>query len=201
MPLAFDALDPVRGDGGTPRMAWQRGGMDAPVCANSGHARHRLSRAGIAQPFDSRLKAFRRAADAGASRGPHVAIDYRWAEGRTTVAPPWQLISPAGKSLFSSRRRCTAALAAIARRRRHHCLRNGATPSRVVCVDSPVPPVQSHWCIEFERGSLAEAAEFMHDLRPAASSFAVADNPTTRPRLTGAEPTDAAEALGVGSMS
>jgi len=153
-------------------------------------------------PFDSRLKAFREGlADAGYVEGRNVAIDYRWAEGRYDRLPALaaDLASRKVAVLVASGGAPAALAAKAATKTITIIFEMGGDPVALGVVDSLSRPEGnltgvSSLSVEVSRKRL----EFMHDLRPAASSFAVAVNPTSP--TSGSQVRNlqaAAEALGV----
>jgi len=154
------------------------------------------------RPFDSRLKAFREGlADAGYVEGRNVAIDYRWAEGRYDRLPALaaDLASRKVAVLVASGGAPAALAAKAATKTITIVFEMGGDPVALGVVDSLSRPGGnltgvSSLSVEVSRKRL----EFMHDLRPAASSFAVAVNPTSP--TSGSQVRNlqtAAEALGV----
>ncbi|QRM34040.1 ABC transporter substrate-binding protein [Microvirga sp. VF16] len=153
-------------------------------------------------PFDSRLKAFREGlADAGYVEGRNVAIEYRWAEGRYDRLPALaaDLASRQVTVLVASGGAPAALAAKAATKTITIVFEMGGDPVALGVVDSLSRPRGnltgvSSLSVEVSRKRL----EFMHELRPAASSFAVAVNPTSP--TSGSQVRNlqtAAEALGV----
>jgi putative tryptophan/tyrosine transport system substrate-binding protein len=153
-------------------------------------------------PFNSRLKAFREGlADAGYVEGRNVTIDYRWAEGRYDRLPALAVDLASRKvAVLVASGGAPAALAAKAATKMITIVfEMGGDPVALGVVDSLSRPESnltgvSSLSVEVSRKRL----EFMHDLRPAASSFAVAVNPTSP--TSGSQVRNlqmAAEALGV----
>ena len=134
-------------------------------------------------PFDSRLKAFREGlADAGYVEGRNVAMEYRWAEGRYDRLPALAAdLADRKVAVLVASGGAPAALAAKAATKTITIIfEMGGDPVALGVVDSLTRPGGnltgvSSLSVEVSRKRL----EFMHDLRPAASSFAVAVNPTS----------------------
>lgn len=154
------------------------------------------------EPFDSRLKAFREGlAEAGYVEGRNVAIEYRWAEGRYDRLPALaaDLASRKIAVLVASGGAPAALAAKAATKSITIVFEMGGDPVALGVVDSLSRPGGnltgvSSLSVEVSRKRL----EFMHDLRPDASSFAVAVNPTSP--TSGSQVRNlqlAAEALGV----
>lgn len=152
--------------------------------------------------FDSRLKAFREGlADVGYVEGRNVAIEYRWAEGRYDRLPALAadlasrnvavLAAPGGAPAAVAAKAATKTITIV--------FEMGGDPVALGVVDSLSRPGGnitgvSSLSVEVSRKRL----EFMHELRPTASSFAVAVNPTSP--TSGSQVKNlqlAAEALGV----
>nr|WP_315986481.1 ABC transporter substrate-binding protein [Microvirga sp. Mcv34] len=153
-------------------------------------------------PFDSRLKAFRQGlADAGYVEGRNVEIEYRWAEGRYDRLPALaaDLASRQVAVLVASGGAPAALAAKAATKSITIIFEMGGDPVALGVVDSLSRPGGnltgvSSLSVEVSRKRL----EFMHDLRPAVSSFGVAVNPTSP--TSGSQVRNlqtAAEALGV----
>lgn len=153
-------------------------------------------------PFDSRLKAFREGlAEAGYVEGRNVAIEYRWAEGRYDRLPALAADLAGRKvAVLVASGGAPAALAAKAATKTITIVfEMGGDPVALGVVDSLSRPGGnltgvSSLSVEVSRKRL----EFMHELRPSASSFAVAVNPTSP--TSGSQLRNlqmAAEALGV----
>ena len=153
-------------------------------------------------PFESRLKAFRQGlADLGYIEGRNVAIEYRWAEGRYDRLPALAA-DLAGRqvAVLVAAGGAPAALAAKAATKTITIVfEMGGDPVALGVVDSLSRPGGnltgvSSLSVEVSRKRL----EFMHDLRPAAPSFAVAVNPTSPTSKSQVQHLkEAANALGV----
>jgi putative ABC transport system substrate-binding protein len=152
--------------------------------------------------FDSRLKAFREGlADVGYVEGRNVAIEYRWANGRYDRLPTLagDLASRNVAVLVASGGAPAAVAAKAATKTITIVFEMGGDPVALGVVDSLSRPTGnitgvSSLSVEVSRKRL----EFMHELRPTASSFAVAVNPTSP--TSGSQVRNlqvAAEALGV----
>ena len=153
-------------------------------------------------PFDSRLRAFREGlAEAGYVEGRNVAIEYRWAEGRYDRLPALAADLAGRKiAVLVASGGAPAALAAKAATKTITIVfEMGGDPVALGVVDSLSRPGGnltgvSSLSVEVSRKRL----EFMHELRPSASSFAVAVNPTSPTSGTQLRNLQmAAEALGV----
>lgn len=154
------------------------------------------------EPFASRLKAFRDGlAEAGYVEGRNVAIEYRWAEGNYTRLPALAAdLANRKVAVLAASGGAPAALAAKAATKTITIVfEMGGDPVALGVVDSLSRPGGnltgvSSLSVEVSRKRL----EFMHELRPAAASFAVAVNPTSP--TSGSQVRNlqiAAEALGV----
>ncbi|WP_201834785.1 ABC transporter substrate-binding protein [Microvirga zambiensis] len=153
-------------------------------------------------PFESRLKAFREGlADVGYVEGRNVAIEYRWADGRYDRLPSLAA-DLAGRNvsvLVASGGAPSAVAAKAATKTITIVFEMGGDPVALGVVDSLSRPAGnitgvSSLSVEVSRKRL----EFMHELRPTASSFGVAVNPTSP--TSGSQVRNlqmAAEALGV----
>ena len=133
--------------------------------------------------FSSRLKAFREGlADVGYVEGRNVAIEYRWAEGRYDRLPTLaaDLASRNVDTLVATGGAPSAVAAKAANARSTVVFEMGGDPVALGLVDSLSQPGGnltgvSSLSVEVSNKRL----EFMHELRPTASSFAVAVNPTS----------------------
>jgi putative tryptophan/tyrosine transport system substrate-binding protein len=152
--------------------------------------------------FGSRLKAFREGlADVGYVEGRNVTLDYRWAEGRYDRLPALaaDLANRNVGVLVASGGAPAAVAAKAATKTTTIVFEMGGDPVALGLVDSLSRPAGnmtgvSSLSVEVSRKRL----EFMHELRPTASSFAVAVNPTSP--TAGSQVKNlqaAAEALGV----
>ncbi|EIM30184.1 ABC-type uncharacterized transport system, periplasmic component [Microvirga lotononidis] len=153
-------------------------------------------------PFNSRLQAFWEGlADIGYVEGRNVTIEYRWAEGRYDRLPALAAdLARRNVSVLVASGGAPAALAAKAATKTITIVfEMGGDPVALGVVDSLSRPGGnltgvSSLSVEVSRKRL----EFMHELRPTASSFAVAVNPTSP--TSGLQVQNlqiAAEALGV----
>jgi putative ABC transport system substrate-binding protein len=153
-------------------------------------------------PFDSRLKAFREGlADVGYVEGRNLVIEYRWAEGRYDLLPALaaDLVSQNVAVLVASGGAPAVVAAKAAAKAITIVFEMGGDPVALGIVDSLSRPTGnitgvSSLSVEVSRKRL----EFMHELRPTASSFAVAVNPTSP--TAGSQVSNlqaAAQALGV----
>jgi putative tryptophan/tyrosine transport system substrate-binding protein len=152
--------------------------------------------------FASRLKAFHEGLrEAGFVEGRNVAIDYQWAEGQYTRLPALAahlvarnvdiVVAPGGAPVALAVKAAASNNAIV--------FEMGGDPVQLGVVDSLSRPGGnltgvSSLSVEVSRKRL----EFMHELRPSASSFAVAVNPTSPTSGTQLRNLQmAAEALGV----
>jgi putative tryptophan/tyrosine transport system substrate-binding protein len=134
-------------------------------------------------PFASRLKAFHDGlAESGYVEGRNVAIEYRWAEGQYNRLPALAadlasrkvavIAAPGGAPVVLAAKLATATITIV--------FEMGGDPVALGVVDSLSRPGGnltgvSSLSVEVSRKRL----EFMHELLPTASAFAVAVNPTS----------------------
>ncbi|WP_457090348.1 ABC transporter substrate-binding protein [Microvirga sp. P5_D2] len=135
------------------------------------------------EPFASRLKAFHDGlAESGYVEGRNVAIEYRWAEGQYNRLPALAadlasrkvavIAAPGGAPVALAAKLATATITIV--------FEMGGDPVALGVVDSLSRPGGnltgvSSLSVEVSRKRL----EFMHELLPTASAFAVAINPTS----------------------
>jgi putative tryptophan/tyrosine transport system substrate-binding protein len=135
------------------------------------------------EPFASRLKAFHDGlAESGYVEGRNVAIEYRWAEGQYNRSPALAadlasrkvavIAAPGGAPVVLAAKLATATITIV--------FEMGGDPVALGVVDSLSRPGGnltgvSSLSVEVSRKRL----EFMHELLPTASAFAVAVNPTS----------------------
>jgi putative tryptophan/tyrosine transport system substrate-binding protein len=135
------------------------------------------------EPFASRLKAFHDGlAESGYVEGRNVAIEYRWAEGQYNRLPALAadlasrkvavIAAPGGAPVVLAAKLATATITIV--------FEMGGDPVALGVVDSLSRPGGnltgvSSLSVEVSRKRL----EFMHELLPTASAFAVAVNPTS----------------------
>jgi ABC-type uncharacterized transport system substrate-binding protein len=135
------------------------------------------------EPFASRLKAFHEGlAERGFVEGRNLAIEYRWAEGRYNLLPALAadlvsrkvavLVAPGGAPVALAAKAATKTTTIV--------FEMGGDPVALGVVDSLSRPGGnltgvSSLSVEVSRKRL----EFMHELLPAATEFAVVANPTS----------------------
>jgi putative ABC transport system substrate-binding protein len=135
------------------------------------------------EPFASRLKAFREGlGESGFSESRNVAIEYRWAQGQYNRLPalaadlvsrkPAVIVAAGGAPAALAAKSATSTITIV--------FEMGGDPVALGVVDSLSRPGGnltgvSSLSVEVSRKRL----EFMHELLPTATAFAVAVNPTS----------------------
>jgi putative ABC transport system substrate-binding protein len=135
------------------------------------------------EPFASRLKAFREGlSESGFAEGRNIAIEYRWAQGQYNRLPalaadlasrkPAVIVAAGGAPAALAAKSATSSITIV--------FEMGGDPVALGVVDSLSRPGGnltgvSSLSVEVSRKRL----EFMHELLPSATEFAVVANPTS----------------------
>jgi putative tryptophan/tyrosine transport system substrate-binding protein len=135
------------------------------------------------EPFASRLKAFREGlSESGFTEGRNIAIEYRWAQGQYNRLPalaadlasrkPAVIVAAGGAPAALAAKSATNSITIV--------FEMGGDPVALGVVDSLSRPGGnltgvSSLSVEVSRKRL----EFMHELLPSATEFAVVSNPTS----------------------
>ena len=135
------------------------------------------------EPFGSRLKAFREGlSESGFAEGRNIAIEYRWAQGQYNRLPalaadlasrkPAVIVAAGGAPAALAAKSATSSITIV--------FEMGGDPVALGVVDSLSRPGGnltgvSSLSVEVSRKRL----EFMHELLPSATEFAVVSNPTS----------------------
>jgi putative ABC transport system substrate-binding protein len=135
------------------------------------------------EPFASRLKAFREGlSESGFAEGRNIAIEYRWAQGQYNRLPalaadlasrkPAVIVAAGGAPAALAAKSATNSITIV--------FEMGGDPVALGVVDSLSRPGGnltgvSSLSVEVSRKRL----EFMHELLPSATEFAVVSNPTS----------------------
>jgi putative ABC transport system substrate-binding protein len=135
------------------------------------------------EPFASRLKAFREGlSESGFAEGRNIAIEYRWAQGQYNRLPalaadlasrkPAVIVAAGGAPAALAAKSATSSITVV--------FEMGGDPVALGVVDSLSRPGGnltgvSSLSVEVSRKRL----EFMHELLPSATEFAVVANPTS----------------------